>query len=44
MAVPTPPQPLLVDARRIGATLVEHETPAGVLLGASAWLVTARRP
>ena len=29
---------------RLRALLVAHETPAGVLLGSGAWVVTARRP
>lgn len=29
---------------RLHAMLVDHETPEGVLLGASAWLITAGRP
>jgi SAM-dependent methyltransferase len=29
---------------QLGAMLREHATPDGVLLGASAWLITARRP
>lgn len=38
--VPAPP----AAAGALRAALAAHETPDGVLLGSSAWLVTARRP